>query len=520
LSHSVLCSIGDVIPSVTCDIPVITIPATIQLIFRSAFFGCVDVTEVNVAANSELQQFYGFDECTSLKKVILPPSVEVIDAFFGCTLLTTVYIPPECALRKICGFGRCKALTRIDVPASVEMIGSCDKGYCTFSRCERLQEVIFARYSRLTELCAFDHCLALRDISIPASVRRMRAFNFSADDVETSRCGPQQITFVGESQLREILGFGRCTRLERLELPERVERVVGFNMVKSYGSSGRRSISSACLSEIRFGTGRRLLEIDGFNGCTQIKRVIIPSSIQKVCGFGVSDHSDVSNSCQSLTEVIFAAISHLQELRGFEHSSIERLLVPASVQIIGKHVVDRKWEYRSFSGCQSLSEVVFAQGSAVQEVDAFDGCPQLKQITIPASVRRLSGFNVSTVIVDEELVQTPRLTHVVLSSDSGLEEIHFATGSELRELDGFNGCSHLAKLEIPESVEVIAGFGRVVADGAVRCCSSLCYVVFAPHKRDQGLRRMRRSAAGCSRDCREDRGPRQLQLPEGIDLRS
>ena len=63
-------------------------------------------------------------------------------------------------------------------------------------------------------------------------------------------------------------------------------------------------------------------------------------------------------------------------------SSVEKVVVPASVREIGSH---------AFDNCQDLKEVVFQKGSRLEKVDgySFYKCVSLSKIELPNSVQSI-----------------------------------------------------------------------------------------------------------------------------------
>jgi hypothetical protein len=96
------------------------------------------------------------------------------------------------------------------------------------------------------------------------------------------------------ADLREICGFQECTSLCRIELPSSVETI----MVLSF-----RGCTS--LNEVIFSSDSHLREIDGFRKSTSLRRIEIPSSVEKIPGFGFHE-------CTSLNEIILSSDSHLR----------------------------------------------------------------------------------------------------------------------------------------------------------------------------------------------------------------
>jgi hypothetical protein len=82
--------------------------------------------------------------CTSLYRVEIPGSVEVIDLdrFAECAPLRGVTFAGNSRLTRICGFRHCKSLHRIEIPPSVEIIGTNWLNQA-FRWCDSLRGVVF-----------------------------------------------------------------------------------------------------------------------------------------------------------------------------------------------------------------------------------------------------------------------------------------------------------------------------------------------------------------------------------------
>ncbi|WP_418432148.1 leucine-rich repeat domain-containing protein, partial [Alistipes putredinis] len=101
--------------------------------------------------------YYGvFSDCTALKSIEIPASVETIEAaaFMGCSSLATVTFEKGSQLKTIGGgyyyhyyygvFSDCTALKSIEIPASVETIEA-----TAFKGCSSLATVTFEKGSQL-----------------------------------------------------------------------------------------------------------------------------------------------------------------------------------------------------------------------------------------------------------------------------------------------------------------------------------------------------------------------------------
>ena len=205
----------------------IEIPASVETIEAAAFMRCSKLATVTFEKGSQLKTiggdyssyYYGvFSDCTALKSIEIPASVETIEAaaFMGCSSLATVTFEKGSQLKTIGGgyssyypnyygaFADCTALTSIEIPASVETIEA-----AAFMRCSKLATVTFEKGSQLKTIGGdyssyyygvFSDCTALKSIEIPASVETIEATAFeNCSSLAT-------VTFEKGSQLKTIGG--------------------------------------------------------------------------------------------------------------------------------------------------------------------------------------------------------------------------------------------------------------------------------------------------------------------------
>lgn len=83
--------------------------------------------------------YFGFNECSTLRTIILPSSVTEIgvSAFDSCTSLVSVNIPANVTTIEWLAFYGCSSLTNIEIPGLVTYIGS-----DSFRNCSSLTDVL------------------------------------------------------------------------------------------------------------------------------------------------------------------------------------------------------------------------------------------------------------------------------------------------------------------------------------------------------------------------------------------
>ena len=283
-----------------------------------------------------------FKSNTDLTSITIPASVESIGyyAFSGCTNLDKVTFA-EGSLLKTFGtnvFKQCK-LTSIEIPAGVTDIGD-----GTFEDNSTLQSVIFAEGSQLPSIDAetFIRCTSLVQIEIPATVTTIWSSAFKGcSKLET-------VTFAEGSQLKIIQSgaFQGCSSLAEINLPATVT-----------------TINSSA-----------------FDNCIALTSFEIPAKVTSI-------YSGAFSNCTNLETITFAPGSEITTITSavFSGLNITSIEIPAKVKTLSGG---------TFINCDKLKKVTFAEGSVLEGISggAFNNCPNITTIDIPAGVTKIENF--------------------------------------------------------------------------------------------------------------------------------
>ena len=173
----------------------------------------------------------GFNECSTLKKVTLPNTLETIHhgAFLRCTSLTDVEMP-SCKQIGFCAFQSCTSLKSIDFPENLEYFGDSVFVYCSgltsitipdkvtstsnylFRDCTSLSEVKIGSGITAIGMYAFQNCTSLQSITIPETVTTIGEHAFENCSALKSVIIPETVTSLGAGC------FVNCSSLQTIEI--------------------------------------------------------------------------------------------------------------------------------------------------------------------------------------------------------------------------------------------------------------------------------------------------------------
>lgn len=149
---------------------------TVALIDEKAFYGCSNLTSVEIPNTIRDISAYAFYKCSSLTSVAIPDSVVFIGehAFEECTSLTQIRLPDSVVLIDDFAFYKCTELANIRMSVNVEEIGS-----YAFAACGKLELVTLPDTLKTIGDMTFAFCVSMDEITIPDSIEGISASTFS-----------------------------------------------------------------------------------------------------------------------------------------------------------------------------------------------------------------------------------------------------------------------------------------------------------------------------------------------------
>ena len=165
----------------------------------------------------------------------------------------------------------------------------------------------------------------------------------------------------------KTLSFKDCTKLEKVKLPEGLLLLGGFGGCTS-------------LSEIDIPDTVEEFEPFTFENCTSLKSITIPEDVRVLPRL-------IFSNCQSLTEVNFVSTIKTIDEEAFKGcTSLKEITLPRSLSSLGKY---------AFMNCTSLESVVIPQGIDAINDCLFCDCSDLKSVSIPNSIREIKQSSFS-----------------------------------------------------------------------------------------------------------------------------
>eukprot|EP00980_Cylindrotheca_fusiformis_P009124 scaffold1986_cov110-Cylindrotheca_fusiformis.AAC.1 len=344
---------------------------------------CKSLKEVDIPSTVKWIGDHVFKGCTRLERLGLHEGLERIGefAFRGCEGLMKIDIPSTV---KVIGNNAFKKFVKVFIPSTVKVIG-----ISAFEICTNLERLGLNEGLVIIDGWSFNLCKALNEVDIPstdAHAWRDSVYMKVLNELENSLSEKKEVDIPSTVKGIRCNAFKRCTRLERLDFNEGLERIGKFafreceflkevdipSTVKVIGINA----FEICTSLERLGLNGGLAIIDGwsFNLCKSLKEVDIPSTVK-----GIGDHA--FKGCTRLERLgLHEVLERIEEvdIPSTVLSELKEVDIPPTVNRIG---------ISAFEMCTSLERLSLHEGPERIGEFTFKECECLKEVFIPSTVK-------------------------------------------------------------------------------------------------------------------------------------
>lgn len=163
--------------------------------------------------------------------------------------------------------------------------------------------------------------------------------------------------------------------------------------------------------------GQGMLEHGTFQGCLNLEKIILPSSIKRIGG-------KAFDSCRDLEKIILPDSVQYVDTKAFrECGNLRGIILPDRIMEI---------EADTFNGCRRMSTVVFPSSLKMIGSSSFKNCTELSGMILPKGLVEIG---------DSAFQDCVSLTSVV-----------FPEGVKMIGLNAFKDCIGLSKVVLPRSL--------------------------------------------------------------------
>ena len=346
------------------------LPDTVEYIDANAFFGCEELTRVRWSAGLRKINSAAFD-CTGLETLVLPEGVTFLGGnAFGHAKLKSVSLPSTVAKMTATNeksdanpFAFCENLEEIYVAEGNKAYKS--DGNCVMRR-EDNTLVVGCKASKIPSYTehigrfAFQGA-ALESVALPEGVTSIEDYAFAHNDRLKEITLPQSLTSIGK------YAFLWCAALESIALPD------GVTSVGNNAFSTCISLKELALGAELLNAGCGLTEF-----CVALEKITVSENNESFSDEGncLTRKADNTVIAGCASSKIPAGTEQIGEYAFCGQTQLGAIDFPDGLKNIGHY---------AFS-CTGLKELKLPRGLQRIGVSAFANCIELEYVQIPDSV--------------------------------------------------------------------------------------------------------------------------------------
>ena len=348
-------------------------------IYESAFKNCVSLTSITIPKS--VTHIYGqaFGECTNLETVIFEEGSKLEQLgegvnpsgssnyqgpFYKCTSLKNIIIPESVAVIENYCFYLCESLVSINIPKGVTKIG-----IRTFQGTSLVNVELPTGITYVGEY-AFAYCQNLKKVVLPSTLNNIHNYAFSdCRGIETIRIYAETPPTMGTNVFN---------------LPDNIMSAIVLQVPEIAVESYKSKTPWKYFNITTFpGTGSTININYGSYALDFIVTSVEPAECKVSCSSNPASPTSVNIPGIVLSNGITYKVTEVADNAFLNCTNVTGVTMQTGIKIIGES---------AFSGCTSLNNMVVPEGVERLNESAFAGCTSMTNISIPST----------TLLIEEE----------------------------------------------------------------------------------------------------------------------
>lgn len=397
---------------------VINLGAGVQNITADTFRCCYDLTAINVSEdNPYYTSIDGILYNKAVTEIIAFPPAKTGEIRIPATVtdmdLLNDYVTEDISVIFESGNGAFVTVDGVTYTADMTKVVYCDKDKAgAYTMPETVTKIASG---------AFRNCTELTDVTVSNKVTAITYEDFANCTSLANVSMPETVESIDAG------AFRKCTNLTSLDIPAQTTSIdymaFTYSGIKDAGTLdsvetiGARAFASTPLESINFTDALSVIDRQAF-ARTALKSVDLPDS---------------------LIEIAYQA---------FYKSALTEITIPDSVVILGEE---------AFMNNANLTSAVIGSGVEEIEASAFGGCSKLSTVDVRGTnVTVGRGAFANTAVSD---INSENLGNIGSFAFVGtkIKDLNLTDGVTAIEYKAFESCTDLADIDMPESIESVAG---------------------------------------------------------------
>lgn len=381
--------------------------------------------------------FGDYDDSVPLEEIVLSKNLKTIglNAFSRCFELKSIDIPESVTEIENGAFSGCYSLKNFNVSQNTNF-GNCVFGAYPWTSIPALSDDynVWLYDENASDFFVWNGCLfAYRGSSktpvIPSGVCGIGDNVFENSDI-TGVTIPEGVRYINSG------AFQNCTALKSVKFPNSLKRI------GSVAFSGCTSLSS-----VTFGSGLKSIEYYGFSDCESLKKVVLPEGLEKLDGAFYECYNLENITFPSSLSEIDPERSAIYDTKWYENIADSAPIYCGGIFLgfkVGYNTLYKNIKINSTYTVRAGTKTVYMNECYVDKLTTLNLPDGLKSLTIKSPRNNVNGnYKITKLTVPESV------DYVDIEGMSDLKTLKLPTTAKL-SAGCFNYCTEIENLTIPK----------------------------------------------------------------------